>query len=324
MNPIRFLAAAAAIACLAAAASVASVQAQNWPTRAVKFIVPFGPGAGADIGARLFAEKLAARWNQAVVVENRPGGDGIVSINAYLGANDDHTLWFGPSGSFIVHPFVYSKLSYNPADMIPIARVSNTILAVAVKKDAPYSTVKEFTEAARANPGKFNSGLVQGITEFTFWGYSYHENLNIPQVPYRDINVAPVDLGEGRIQVVMSSLAIVQPQWQAGRIKLITVTNKARVAAAPDVPTAREQGYPSLEVEGLVGLFGIKSMSNELKEKIAADFRAAVADGSIADRLKATGQVINIGGPKEFADAIAEQRGNVAAVAKAIDFKPKN
>jgi tripartite-type tricarboxylate transporter receptor subunit TctC len=313
-----------AILTLLTAAAAAPAQAQSWPTRAVKFIVPFGPGAGADIGARLCAEKLAAIWHQPVVVENRPGGDSIVAIQAFLSANDDHVLFFGPSGSFVVHPFMYSKLSYNQADMIPIARVSNTILAVAVKKDAPYSNVKEFTEAARAAPGTFNSGLVQGITEFTFWGYQNKEKLQITQVPYRDINLAPVDLGEGRIQVVMSSMAVVQPQWRADRIKFIAVTNKARVKAAPDVPTAREQGYPSLEIEGLAGLFGIKSMSAELKEKIAADFRTAAADGSIGERLESTGQIINIGGPKEFADSIGEQSANVAAVVKAIDFKPKN
>ena len=302
----------------------APAQAQSWPTRPVRLIVPFGPGAGADIGARLFADKLSQKWGQAVVIENKPGGDSIVAIQAFLSANDDHVLLFGPAGNFTVHPFNYSKLSYNPADLIPIVRASQTILALAVKKDAPYNTMKEFTEAARKAPGKFNSGLVQGITEFTFWGYEHHEKLQITQVPYRDINVAPVDLGEGRIQVVMSSLAVVQPQWRAGRIKLITVTNKNRVKAAPEVPTAREQGYPSLEVEGMAGLFGIKSMSEQLKEKIAADVREAAADGSIGERLEATGQIINVGGPKEFANSIAEQSANVAAVAKAIDFKPKN
>jgi tripartite-type tricarboxylate transporter receptor subunit TctC len=208
-------------------------QAQNWPTRVVRFIVPFGPGAGADIGARLFAEKLQVKWRQPVVIENKPGSDGIVAIQAFLGANDDHVLMFRPSGGFVVHPFMYTKLPYNQADLIPIARVSNTILAVAVKKDAPYSNIKEFTEAARAAPGTFNSGLVQGITELTFWGYQHHEKLQITQVPYRDVNLAPVELGEGRIQVVMSALAVVQPQWGAGRIKLIAVTTKNRVKAAP-------------------------------------------------------------------------------------------
>jgi len=106
--------------------------------------------------------------------------------------------------------------------------------------------------------------------------------------------------------------------------KILAVNNKTRAPAAPDIPTAREAGYPSLELEGLIGLFGLKSMPNELKEKIAADFREAAADGSIAERLKSTGQVINVGGPKEFADSISEQRANVATVVKAIGFKPRN
>ena len=302
----------------------APAQAQNWPTRPVKFIVPFGPGAGADIGGRLFAEKLSQKWGQPVVIENKPGGDSIIAIQAFLTANDDHVLFFGPSGNFTVHPFNYTKLSYNQADMIPVARASTTLIAAAVKADAPYKDVKGLTEAARAKPGTFNYGAVPGITEFIFWGYLHDQKLQMTQVPYRDINVAPVDLGEGRIQVVMASFAIVQPQTQAGRIKLFVVNNKTRIKAAPDMPTAREQGFPSLEMEGLVGLFGLKSMSNELKEKIAADFRAVAADGSIAERLKATGQAINVGGPKEFADSIDEQRRNVAATAKAIDYKPKN
>lgn len=326
INLMLGLCAAAALAVLSGPATVQAQQAAlspAWPTRAVKFIVPFGPGAGADIGGRLFADKLSQRWGQPVVIENKPGGDSIIAINAFLSANDDHTFLFGPAGNFVVHPFVYSKLSYDPKELIPVARASNTILALAVKKDAPYNDLKGLTEAARAAPGQFNSGLVQGITEFTFWGYEHAEKLKITQVPYRDINVAPTDLGEGRIQIVMSSFAIVQPQWQAGRIKIIAVNNKTRAPIAPEIPTAREAGFASLEVEGLVGLFGLKTMSNELKEKIAADFKAAAADGSIGERLKSTGQVINVGGPKEFADAIEEQRANVEKTVKAIDFKPK-
>lgn len=324
MPSLKSLAAAAIALIGVSAAALPSHAEEKWPTRPVKFIVPFGPGAGADIGARLFADKLSRQWGQAVVVENRPGGDSIVAIQAFLSANDDHVLLFGPAGNFAVHPFNYSKLSYNPADLIPIARASNTILALAVKQDAPYKNMKEFTEAVRAAPGKFNYGAVQGITEFTLWGYLYDQKLDMTQVPYRDINVAPTDLSEGRIQMVMSSYAIVQPQIQAGRIRALITNGKTRAPAFPDLPTAREAGYPSLEVDGLVGLFGLKTMSNELKEKIAADFRTAAADGSIGERLKSTGQVISIGGPKEFATAIQEQHDNIAKVAKAIDFKPKN
>ncbi len=298
-------------------------RAMTWPQRPVKFIVPFGPGAGADIGARVFAEKLQARWGQPVIVENRPGGDSLVAITAFLNANDDHTFLFAPAGNFTVHPFVYSKLSYDPKDLVPIARASNTILAVAVKADSPFATIKDFTEAAKAAPGKYNAAMVQGITEFTFWGYEAAEGLTVVQVPYRDINVAAVDLGEGRIQIAMLSYAMLQSQLQGGRVRLLLVNNGTRAPVAPDVPTAREAGYPSLEVEGLVGLFGITAIPNELKEKIAGDVKAVSGEPAIAKRLKATGQVINYGGPTEFADAIAAQRAKIATTVKAIDFKPK-
>jgi tripartite-type tricarboxylate transporter receptor subunit TctC len=308
---------------LALAVSVPADAQQTWPQRSVKFIVPFGPGAGADIGARLFAERLQARWGQPVIVENRPGGDSIMAITAFLNANDDHTFLFAPAGNFAVHPFVYSNLSYDPKDLVPIARASNTILGVAVKADSPFKTIKDFTEAARSEPGKYNAAMVQGITEFTFWGYEYAEKLKVVQVPYRDINTAAVDLGEGRIQIAMLSYAMMQSQIQAGRIRLLLTNNGTRAPVAPDVPTAREAGYLSLEVEGLIGLFGIKTISDGLRAKIAADMKAVAADPAIADKLKATGQVINYGGPSEFADAIASQRAKVAATVKAIDFKPK-
>jgi len=187
---------------LAIAASL-RMRAAGWPERSVKFIVPFGPGAGADIGARVFAEKLQALWGQPVVVENRPGGDSIVAITAFLNANDDHTFLFAPAGNLTVHPFIYSKLPYDPNNLVPIARVSNTIVAVAVNADSPFTTMREFTEAAKEAPGKYNGAMVQGITEFTFWGYEAAEGLKIVQVPYRDINSAAVDLGEGWIEIAM-------------------------------------------------------------------------------------------------------------------------
>ena len=97
-----------------------SAPAQTWPQRPVRFIIPFGPGAGADIGARLIQEKLSTRWGKPVVIDNRPGGDSIIAIQAVLSANDDHTFLWGPSGNFIVHPYLYQKLPYNPDDILPI------------------------------------------------------------------------------------------------------------------------------------------------------------------------------------------------------------
>jgi tripartite-type tricarboxylate transporter receptor subunit TctC len=298
-------------------------QAQNWPTRAVRFMVPFGPGAGADIGARLFAEKLQTKWGQPVVIENKPGGDGIVAIQAYLGANDDHVLMFGLSGGFVVHPFMYSNMSYNQADLIPIARVSNTILAVAVKKDA-HTTTSRSSRRQRARLGHVQLRSGTGTSPSSRSGaISATKSCRSPRCRTAT-SIWPRSIlakaASGRdVGACHCATAV------AGRPhKLSSVTNKKRVTTDNKVPTDREQGYPTIEMEGMEGRFGIKSMSEQLKEKIAADVREVTADGSIGDRLEATGQILNVGGPKEFASSIAEQSDNVAAVVKAIGFKPKN
>ena len=186
----------------------AHAETQSWPQRPVKFLVPFGPGAGVDIGARLLADRLTARWGKPVVIENRPGPDGLVAIQAFLAANDDHTLLASPSGSFTVHPFQYEKLPYTPADLVPLARISNTILGVGVPESMKINTLAEFVTRARAEPGKFNAAVVPGITEFTFDYFVKTAGLSLQKVPYRDIVQAATDVGEGRLQIYMASYAI--------------------------------------------------------------------------------------------------------------------
>src|SRR3954467_15333307 len=135
-------------------AQPAAAQAQNWPQRTVKFIVPLGPGSGVDIGARLIADKLAAKWGKAVVIENKPGGDAIVAISAFTGANDDHTFLMAPTSTFTAHPFLHEKLPYDVKDLVPIAGVSNTVIAVGVPAAAGINSVSDLITRAKAEPGK--------------------------------------------------------------------------------------------------------------------------------------------------------------------------
>ncbi len=117
----------AVVALLVVGVTMPAVAQQTWPQRTVKLIVPLGPGSGADIGARLVADRLSKRWGQPVIVENRPGGDAIPAITQFIGANDDHALFFAPSSVFIAHPFQYSKLYYDPAALIPVVKLSETL-----------------------------------------------------------------------------------------------------------------------------------------------------------------------------------------------------
>ena len=299
-------------------------QTNVWPTRQVRFIVPFGPGAGADIGARLISDKLSKRWGQPIVIDNRPGGDGIVAVTSFLAANDDHVLIFGPSGSFTVHPYQFDNLRYVfQRDLLPIARFSSTIAALAVPTASGLSDMKEFVARAKANPGKLNIALVPGITEFAWDGFAKVEGLQITKVSYKDIVSAAADLGEGRLDAALAAYATLRPVEATGKIKLIAVATPARVPQLPDIPSATEAGFPSLEFEGLIGFFGPKSMSQELRSRIGGDVTAAAADPLLEQRLAGTGQVLIPGGAAEFRASIEKQVEQVAAIAKLIGMSPK-
>ncbi len=249
----------------------------------MRFLVTLGAGSGADIGARLFADRLSQRWGQPVVVENRPGGDGIVAINAFVSAHDDHVLLFSPTASFTAHPFLHDHLPYKPSDLDPIVRVSNTVIAIAVPKSLGVNSLSELVALARSEPGKLNWAGVTGALDFMFAGWLKQEGLDISKVAYKNPVDAANDLAEGRVQVYEASLAIVRPQLQSGKIKLLAVTNTVRAPSEPDVPTVKEPVIRHLTLDGLVGLFGPAGMPLELRQRIAKDFRA-VADDAIKQK----------------------------------------
>ncbi len=304
--------------------AAAPVAAQPWPTRSVKFILTLGPGSGADIGARLLADRLTKKWDQPIVIENRPGGDGILAINAFVGAQDDHVLLFAPSSSFIGHPYQHNNLPYNPDDLAPIARVSNTVIAISVPMDLPVKTLRDVVELASTKPGQLNWAGLTGALDIMFEGWLKSIGVDIKKVPYRNPVEAVNDLAAGRVQVYESAYAIARPQIQAGKIKVLAVTNTARASAIPDVPTVAEAGYPALTMDGLVGLFGPPTMPKDLRERIAADIKTVMdADPLINERLIMTAQVPNPGGPAEFAKSIDEQRAVLTKAAKDLGITPK-
>jgi tripartite-type tricarboxylate transporter receptor subunit TctC len=300
--------------------------AQTYPQRTVKFILPFGPASGTDIAARLVADRLAKRWGKPVVIENRPGGDGLVSINAFVSANDDHTLLWVPVGTFAVHPYQHSKLPYSAdQDLVPVVNVTTLVLALSAPASLKVNSLREFVELAKKEPGKLNAAAANGNSDFLLSGFLKSNDLQVPKVPYRDIMQGPNDLSEGRIQLLSSSLAIVQPLMRAGKINVLAVTSHKRAPSAPDVPTVIEAGFPAMEMESIGGIFAPRGTPLALREQIAADVRAAVAsDPSIATKLQATGQVVDIRAPADFAVGIKELQGKLAAIARMTGMKPAN
>jgi tripartite-type tricarboxylate transporter receptor subunit TctC len=303
----------------------APASAQTYPQRAVKFILPFGPAAGVDTTARLLGEKLSARWGKPVVIENRPGANGLVAINAFTSANDDHTLLFVPASTFTAHPYVMTdKLPYDAErDLLPIVNVTTIVIALSAPESLKLKSLADFVALARAKPNTINVAAAAGNSDFIMTGFIKTQNLPVTKVPYRDIMQAPNDLAEGRIHLLMASYAAMRPLMQAGKLKILAVTSRNRVDIAPDIPTVAEAGFPYLGMDSLIGIYGPRGTPRALRESIAADVRAAVAaDPTIATRLAATGQVVDVRGPAEFTAGIKEIRDQLASIAETLGVKP--
>ncbi len=295
--------------------------AQGWPQRTVKLIVPLGPGSGADIGARLLSDRLSKRWGQPVIVENRTGGDAIPALTQFIGANDDHTLLFAPSSTFIAHPLQYAKLAYDPKELMPVVRVSNTVISITVPASLGVSTLAEFVALAKKEPGKLNFHAITSLNDLQFQAFLKVAGLDVVRVPYRDGVQALNDLAEGRIQAYSSAFAVARPQVQAGKVKVIAITNTQRTDTVPGVATATEQGFPALEFDGLIGAFSTRVMSEEVREKIAKDVMEFSRDPEIVSRLTTTAQIVNPGGPAAFAKALDDQRKGAAETVRIVGFK---
>jgi tripartite-type tricarboxylate transporter receptor subunit TctC len=310
--------AALALGALALSATAAPAQAQEWPTRGVKLLLPIGAGSGADIGARLIAEKLTAKWGQPVVVENRPGGDGFVALTAFFSARDDHLLLYAPATTFAGHPYFHAKLPYNPNDLAPIARVSSTLITIGGAPSLGTTSLKEVFDRVRAEPGKFNWTTTAGATELIIRAFFKTAGLEMVRVPYRDPVQAQNDVAEGRVHLYWSAYAIIQAQAQAGRINILASTSSEPSALLPRVPTVTQAGFPELTLDGLIGFFGTRDTPPAVRERIATDVRAVLADPAIVQRLTATGQAVVPGGAAEFVAAVAKQRATLDGFAKVI------
>jgi len=312
----------AALAAFCAALALShSASAQNWPQRTVRLLVPLGPGSGVDITTRLLADKLAAKWGKPVVVENKPGGDAILAITTFTGANDDHTLLMAPTSTFTAHPYLHEKLPYDVKDLLPIVRVSNTVIAVGVPASLGVNSMDDLIKRAKAEPGKLNMASATGANDFVVAGFLKQANIDIARVPYRDTVQAINDLATGRIQFYVAAYAIMRPQVENGKVKVIALMNNERAPMLPNVPTVREAGTPALSMDGLVGLFGPKEMPKETRDHIAADVIAVASDPEVSRKIALTGQIVRPGGADEFAKEIGLQTKVVSDAAAAAGIK---
>lgn len=312
---------------LAFAAAVRPARAAEalWPERPVRLVCAGSPGSSPDVAARLYAERLAARWNRPVLVENRPGADGTLAVERMLAQRDGHhTLLFTFVAALTVSPLLHDRLAFDPVgDVAPISSGAGDFAVVAAAPALPVSDLAGLVELARQRPGALNWASGSGDIYMAFLGLVRRRGLDMNYVSYRTPAPALSDLAEGRLDIAVLPLALALPQARAGRMRVLAAASPARSPAAPEVPAAAEAGFPELAFEGTLGFFGPSSTPAALRERIAADVRAIAADPDFRARLQSLGMVASAETPAEFAEIVEANRARWAGAARAHGAKPE-
>jgi tripartite-type tricarboxylate transporter receptor subunit TctC len=294
----------------------------GWPERPVKLIVTFPAGSANDAAARIFADALAKKWGRPVVVEDRPGAEGTIGVGSFVAAEDDHALLYTVAGSVSVAPLLIDHLAYDAGrDLQPIAATTAIVLTLAVSNDLPVRTIPELIDILRANPGKYAWTSGPSLPRYVFAAFLKRNGLQMNYVSYRDAAQPQADLGEGRIQALVTSLTASSSPVQMGKARFLAVINPTRAAVLPDVSSARELGHAELEIDGLAGIFGGKAIGEALRNRIAADVAEICRDPEIRRKLEAGGHNVLGGTTGELSAGIARQRVWVSEIAKLIDIR---
>jgi tripartite-type tricarboxylate transporter receptor subunit TctC len=319
------LSAASLLPCWQRATAQTQASAATWPERRVRLITPATPGSSLDLITRLVAERLSARWGQPVVVEGRPGADGIPALEAMLGAPPGEALLSTNHGAITVTPILHPRLGFDPMTEMPsVVDLTADQFGVAVPAALPVRDLVGLIAHARERPGALNYTAAPGPPYLAMRAFLRDAGLDMVFVGYRGVGVATVsEMLAGRLHAMMVPLVPVVGAAREGRLRVIAVTGPERAPALPEVPTSTEQGFPGFRQEGIHGLFGWRGMPDVLRDRIAAEAAAVVADPALAERLSSAGLMVRRGGtPATFAATLAEQRGRWAALAQEFGAAP--
>ena len=289
-----------AVLAIALAACTATGWAQTYPSRPVRIIVAAGTG-GPDIVARVVAAQLTEQMGQPVVVENRPGANGIIGSDLVAkAAPDGHTLLVYSSG-LVINPFVHKKMPYDTAkDFTPVTNlVISPGLFIAVHPSVPAKTLKEFVELARKPDSKFSYSTpgVGNTWHLAMEVFNHVAGTSLQHVPYKGGGPATAALVAGEVQAMVSSPAPLMPHYKSGKVRVLAYTAPTRNPSAPDVPTTAEAGLAAYNVDGgWFGMFGPANLPAEVTDKLHREVKAALAQPKVRERLVALG-VEPVGNP---------------------------
>jgi tripartite-type tricarboxylate transporter receptor subunit TctC len=307
--------------------AVSAVLAQAYPTRPIRFIVPFAPGGSTDTLARTLGIKLGEALGQQVVVDNRAGGNGNIGTDLVAhAAPDGYTILLGYIANLAIGPSLYTKLPYDPVkDFAPI-----TLLAVApnilvVHPSVPAKNFQEFIAYAKANPTKINfaSAAIASPGHLSGELLNLAAGIHMQHVPYKGAGQAVVDLVGGQVQVMVSGMSSVMPHIKAGRLRPLAVTGARRSPAVPEVPTIAESGFPKFEATAWYGVLAPAGTSSAIVTRLHDEIIRALKMPDVKERLEYGGFEIIGGTPAAFGTYIKTEIKKWAPMVKASGAKPE-
>jgi tripartite-type tricarboxylate transporter receptor subunit TctC len=311
---------------LAVLAFAAGAQAQTWPSKAVRFIVPFPPGGSTDVAARTVADKLTRALGAQVLVENRAGGGGAIgTVEAARAAPDGHTLLFAADPVITLHLVVKNVQFDMQRDFIAVTQVTTQPIAVAVHSSLPVKDVQELIAYAKANPGKLSfahSGTGSG-QHMSGELLKKMAGIDMVHVPYKGGGPAVQDLVGGQVPVgVLGSTPLI-PHHKAGRIRIIAFTSKERFPPMPEIPTLHESGLAGFDTTQWLGILAPKGTPADIVDRVYAETRKALELQDVKERLAQAALQPVGNSPKEFEALIRSDLERWSAVAKELKLEPQ-
>jgi tripartite-type tricarboxylate transporter receptor subunit TctC len=303
---------------------VVGAQAQAYPAKAVRLVVPFSPGGGSDIAGRMIAQKLNELWGQPVIIDNRPGANTVIGTDAVAkSAPDGYTLLVTPA-PFAIVPSVVTRLPYDPArDFEPVVLVTTSPLVLLVHPSVPARSPQELAALAKGRPGMLNFGSsgTAGSTHLAAELFNVMYGVKTTHIPYKGISLAMTDLVGGHIDIVYTGIPSALPFIRTGRLRALAVTSLARSGALPEMPTLDELGLKGFRAEATNGLTAPARTPREVINKISTDVTKIVKSPALIEQLKAEGADPGGGTPEQYAAFLRDETVKWAKVLKAANVK---
>ncbi|MFN0304618.1 MAG: Bug family tripartite tricarboxylate transporter substrate binding protein [Burkholderiales bacterium] len=305
--------------------AVGSASAQGYPVKPVRLIVPYGPGGGTDVAARITSHFLGERLGVQVVVENRVGGSGAVGLEAAArAAPDGYTLLFSGPDAISTLPLLRKNLSVDPfKDFVPIAQVGTADFVFAVHPKVPAHTIEELIALAKSKPGALRYSSAGAGTTLHVMGemLKYRTGIDLVHVPYKSGGQAAIDTIAGHVEMISTAVSVIIKQIQADQLRPLAVSSAERSNLLPAVPTMAERGFPTFIATSWFGVFGPKGLSEPVIKHLSEEIKVAAS----SDEFRKRAEAIGIGGKvvlrEEFAKYIATEFGRWREVIEAAKIK---